>query len=174
MGVSVEESVAQLLTLIDPLGFTADQFCDAIRDRPVFSGRTAEDIALEYLALAQKDQLAVFAAGTEDSDGNFTPFDIPWIYDARSEFISNYSVDVLRQYFPHSDMTNRHWGYAAERRIEAGEYSGKTMPEVLYSWLVALRQKKLNIEFKNVVPQNPYDSEIIVTILKDGNEVAGA
>ena len=174
MSVSVEESVAQLLKLIDPQGFTAEQFCDAIRDQPLFSGRTAEDIAQEYLTLAQNGQLAVFAAGTEDADGNFTPFDIPWIYDARSDSVSGNSVDVLRQHFPHGDMTNRHWGYAAERRIEAGEYPGKTMPEVLYSWLVALRKKKLNIEFKNVVPKNPYDSEIIVTILKDDNEVASA
>lgn len=169
MKTSVEESVRQILELVDNKGFTADQFCNAVRDQPVPSPQyrgcmCSEDIAQHYLSLAKNGQLAVFRAGIRDGDGKFTAFDIPWIYDARSSFISEMSVDMLKEAFPRVGVTNRHWGYTAECEIENGTYSDKTLPEVLYYWSEMARANKLDVEYEKVIPQDPYNSKINVTV----------
>jgi hypothetical protein len=166
MKTPVSESIAQLMPLIDPKGYTAEQFCEKARDQPLFSHTSCEDVAAHWLELAKEGRLAVFCAGTEDSKtGEFKAFDMPWVYDTRDNFVGETSVDILKENFPHDDMTHRHWGVAAEREMSTGKYNDMILPEVLYRWASAASKGKLTVEFENVVPRNPYDSRIRVTMI---------
>jgi hypothetical protein len=166
MKTPVSESIAQLMPLIDPKGYTAEQFCEKARDQPLFSHTSSEDVAAHWLELARKGRLAVFCFGSEDpKTGEFKAFDMPWVYDTQDEFVGNTSVDILKEKFPHDDMTHRHWGVAAEREISTGKYRDLILPEVLYHWSNAARKGNLIVEFENVIPKNPYDSLIRVTMI---------
>lgn len=158
MTVSVRDTVDKILLLIDPLGYTAEQFCMAAKDQPV------PNIEQHWLSLAESGHLAVFRAGYEDGKtGEFTHFSTPWIYDAQKESVAEMCVDVLQSAFPHDEMRPRHWGVAAERCIAAGQFPGMTRPVVLYRWVEALRQDKLRVEFTHV-DKSPYESQVDVTI----------
>jgi hypothetical protein len=165
MKTSVSESIAQMMPLIDPKGYTTEQFCNAVNDKPMFSNGGSEDLAALWLELAKEGRLAVFRYGTEDAKtGEFKAFDIPWVYDAREESVGYSSIEMLSTKFPNEGMKPRHWGVTAERAMEAGEFPGLILSEVLYRWADAAYKGKLCVEFEKVVPENPYDTLVRVTV----------
>ncbi|MDU8350446.1 hypothetical protein RYA05_00900 [Pseudomonas syringae pv. actinidiae] len=168
MSQSVSDIVAQLMPLIDPKGYTAEQFCEAIKDQPVPSGQyhgceTSEDIANHWLKLAKAGQLAVFRAGSVVNDGKFKAFDIPWMYDARSDTVASYSVEILQDIFENKLMTPRHWGVTAERMMQNGAFPEMNLPQALFAMASAAGKGRLSVEFTDVLKGNPYDSVVKVS-----------
>ena len=170
MSLSLSDIIDQLMPLIDPKGYTAEDFCEAVRDLPKPSAKfpgceTSVDVAAHWVDLAKAGRLAAYRAGTTSPDGVFKAFDIPWVYDAREEVVGYNSIDILSDLFKNPAMKNRHWGVIAERMMEAGKLPETTLPEALFALASAAQSDLLKVDFINVISDDPYATTVNVEIM---------